>query len=117
MSHEPHESVSTACYVDEIRLRITRCLPGHAQRANVFATARTTARIWFTSAVKNVVPGYAVIRLDLDRIYSDEDRYTVKRIVWTEDQAAAEVERLNRLNADKNCRYFWQYTRVDKPPT
>jgi hypothetical protein len=28
----------------------------------------------------------------------------------------AEVERLNELNADKNCLYFWQYTRVDRLP-
>ena len=38
----------------------------------------------------------------------------MKRVMWTEDEAAAEVERLNRLNATKNCRYFWQYTRIDK---
>jgi hypothetical protein len=47
-------------------------------------------------------------------VYTDEDRYTVKRIMWTEDEAAAEVERLNQVNATKNCRYLWQYTRVDR---
>jgi hypothetical protein len=56
--------------------------------------------------------GYAIIRLDLDPVYTDEDRYTVKRVVWSEDEADAEVARLNEVNADKNCRYFWQYTRV-----
>jgi hypothetical protein len=65
-------------------------------------------------ALRNVDPGYAIIRLDLDPIYHDEERYTVKRIVWTEEAADAEVERLNRVNADKNCRYFWRYTRVDR---
>ena len=62
----------------------------------------------------NVDPGYAIIRLDLDPVYADEDRYTVKRVVWSEAAAVAEVARLNEVNADKNCRYFWQYTRVDR---
>jgi hypothetical protein len=64
--------------------------------------------------VTNVDPGYAIIRLDLDPVYGDEDRYTVKRVVWSEDEASAEVARLNKVKASKNCRYFWQYTRVDR---
>jgi hypothetical protein len=64
--------------------------------------------------VKDVDPGYAIIRLDLDPIYTEEDRYTVKRVMWSEEEAVAEVARLNEVNADKNCRYFWQYTRVDR---
>ncbi len=73
-----------------------------------------TRRICFTRAVKDVEPGYAIIRLDLDPAYSEEDRFAVKRVVWSEDEAAAEIARLNEVNADKNCRYFWQYTRVDR---
>ena len=73
-----------------------------------------TRGICFTPAVNDVDPGYAIIRLDLDPIYSEEDRYTVKRVMWSEVEAAAEVARLNEVNADKNCRYFWQYTRVDR---
>ncbi|HEY8237206.1 MAG TPA: hypothetical protein VIF85_11235 [Gaiellaceae bacterium] len=64
--------------------------------------------------MENVDPAYAIIRLDLDPVYADEDRYTVKRIVWSEDEAVAEVARLDEINIDKNCRYFWQYTRVDR---
>jgi hypothetical protein len=67
--------------------------------------------------VRNVDPAYAIIRLDLDPVYTDEDRYTVKRVMWTEGEATAEVDRLNRLNATKNCRYFWQHTRVDRRPS
>jgi hypothetical protein len=63
--------------------------------------------------VKDVDPGYAIIRLDLD-MSAEEDRFTVKRVVWSQDEAAAEVARLNEVNADKDCRYFWQYTRVDR---
>ena len=44
---------------------------------------------------------------------AEEDKVTVKRVVWNLDEARAEVERLNRINQDKGCRYFWQYTRVD----
>ena len=36
---------------------------------------------------------------------------TVKEIVTTREAAEAEVERLNKVNAEKGCRYFWQQTR------
>jgi hypothetical protein len=58
-------------------------------------------------------PAYAIIRVDLD-MNDDESRFTVKRIVWSEDLAETEVRRLSELNADKRCRYFSQYTRVDQ---
>jgi hypothetical protein len=58
-------------------------------------------------------PAYAVVRIDLD-LPDDQARFTVKRIVWSEDLAESEVDRLNELNADKRCHYFWQYTRVDR---
>ena len=37
---------------------------------------------------------------------------TIKEIVLSEDEARAEVERLNALNAPKGCRYYWQQTRL-----
>jgi hypothetical protein len=40
------------------------------------------------------------------------NRIAVKRVVWDQATAESEVERLNRLNADKGCEYFWQVTRV-----
>ena len=43
---------------------------------------------------------------------SPEMSFTVKEIVSTEAIAEAEVKRLNDLNADKDCRYFWQTTRL-----
>jgi hypothetical protein len=57
-------------------------------------------------------PGFAIIRIDLD-VRNDEDRITVKSVVRTLEVAISEVERLNRVNADKSCLYFWQYTRVE----
>jgi hypothetical protein len=64
--------------------------------------------------MKNADAGYAIVRLELEPKSTEEDRYTVKRVVWSEDEAAAEVARLNEINANKNCRYFWQYTRVER---
>ncbi len=65
-------------------------------------------------------PVFAVVRLD----YSFADlslsggatpqaavEVTVKEIVTTREAAEAEVERLNKLNGEKGCRYFWQQTR------
>jgi hypothetical protein len=57
-------------------------------------------------------PGFAIVRIDLD-VRNDEDRITVKSVVRTLEVAISEVERLNRVNADKSCLYFWQYTRVE----
>jgi len=69
--------------------------------------------VCFTGAVPDVDPAYAIIRVDLD-VKDDEARFTVRRIVWSEERAEAEVQRLQELNADKGCRYLWQYTRVDR---
>jgi len=69
--------------------------------------------VCFTGAVRDVDPAYAIIRGDLD-VKDDEARFTVRRIVWSEELAEAEVQRLQELNADKGCRYLWQYTRVDR---
>jgi hypothetical protein len=69
--------------------------------------------VCFTGAVREVEPAYAIIRIDLD-VQDDEARFTVRRIVWSEELAEAEVERLQELNADKGARYVWQYTRVDR---
>lgn len=59
---------------------------------------------------------YAVVRYDLGT-GEPEHRVTVKEILWTRELAEAEVERLNSLNAEKGCRYFWQATRLYPPGT
>jgi len=63
--------------------------------------------------VKDADPGYAIMRVDLGPDEPDS-RVSVLRVVWSEEVADAETRRLNDLNADKGCRYFWQYTRVDR---
>ena len=37
---------------------------------------------------------------------------TIKKVVASIEVARREVERLNELNADKGCRYYWQHTRL-----
>ena len=69
--------------------------------------------VCLTGAVRDVDPAYAIIRVDLD-VKDDEARFTVRRIVWSEELAEAEVQRLQELNGDKGARYLWQYTRVDR---
>ena len=65
--------------------------------------------------VKDVRAAYAIVRVDL-RAADDEQRFTVRRIVWSESLAESEVERLQALNGDKSCSYFWQHTRVEQEP-
>lgn len=67
--------------------------------------------------MKNVDGAYAIVRVDLPLEDSSEElrnKIAVKRIVWSLELAETEVERLNAVNTDKSCRYFWTYTRVDK---
>ena len=65
--------------------------------------------------MKDVDPAYAIVRVDLF-VSEDETRFTVRRIVWSQELAEGEVRRLQEVNRDKDCRYFWQYTRVDRKP-
>jgi hypothetical protein len=53
---------------------------------------------------------FAVLRMD-SGIRLLEDALTIKEILPTRDEAKSEVERLNKLNASKGARYFWQMTR------
>jgi hypothetical protein len=60
------------------------------------------------------VEAYAVVRVDNfdgPRTRPEND-FTVKEILPTLDAAKEEVDRLNKLNRDKGCRYFWQATRL-----
>ena len=41
-----------------------------------------------------------------------ERAITVKGSLLDQDRAEAQVQRLNELNADKQCRYFCHYTRL-----
>jgi len=58
---------------------------------------------------------YAIIRIDefQDTDVSLQNKVTVKKVVWNQGLACQETDRLNQLNKDKGCVYFWQATRVD----
>ena len=58
---------------------------------------------------------YAVIRVDdgINFLYA-EAKIMVKLILFEEQDAKNEVERLNLVNADKGCRYYYQITRIHR---
>lgn len=75
------------------------------------------------------IQGYAVIRIDNGPIDSparvDEflidgtvqptagpSNVSVKQILLSADETRREVMRLNSLNADNGCKYYWQSTHV-----
>jgi len=53
---------------------------------------------------------YAIVRFDRFAD-SPENSFTVKEIVRSQAVAESEVNRLNEVNAGKECTYFWQTTR------
>ena len=59
-------------------------------------------------------PAYAIVRIDgvIQPVGELVDRVTVVKVVLTQSVAEAEAGRLNLLNADKDCTYFWQTTRL-----
>lgn len=61
---------------------------------------------------------FAIVRVDGNIDISEEpsNLIVVKNVVWSEETAESEVARLNRLNADKGCVYFWTITRVERGP-
>ena len=59
---------------------------------------------------------FAIVRVDSFHHHdaTAEDTITVKKIVLSRQLAEEEVARLNALNRDKGCRYFWQITRLER---
>ena len=60
---------------------------------------------------------YAIIRLDRDAVTGgipDRNLVMVKKVVRSKEVAEQEVERLNRLNTDKGCEYYYQITRLER---
>ena len=54
---------------------------------------------------------YVVIRVDEFDSASGDELISIKEILPTIEEAIAEVERLNRLQAGKRCHYFWRLGR------
>jgi hypothetical protein len=72
---------------------------------------------------QSALPVYAITRLtprlvDLQAIKGNSNApevstsVTVKKIVASVETAKKEVDRLNELNGDKGCHYYWQHTRL-----
>ena len=59
---------------------------------------------------------FAIVRLDkfLAEVSPPENTITVKEVVLTQEEAESEVHRLNAINRDKGCHYFWHTTRDRK---
>jgi hypothetical protein len=61
-------------------------------------------------------PGYAVVRIDdydIPDVPKDE-LITVKEVWSSQEQADAEVARLNAINADKSCRTSRSTAKVER---
>ena len=54
---------------------------------------------------------YVVIRVDEFESESGDELITVKEILPTQEEAVAEVERLNKVQEGKRCHYFWRLGR------
>lgn len=52
----------------------------------------------------------AVVRIESDGDLTDHG-VTINEILPTAEEAAEEVSRLNELNEERGCRYFWTATR------
>jgi hypothetical protein len=61
---------------------------------------------------------YAIVRFDYFHHDLDaenvENAISITKVVWDMDTAQAEVARLNEVNKDKDCIYFWQTTRLQR---
>ena len=61
--------------------------------------------------MKEAIHVYAVVRVDDFHEAFGDDAISIKEVLPTMEQAIHEVERLNELNSDKACHYFWCTTR------
>ena len=60
---------------------------------------------------------FAIVRCDTYRAVAEpQTAIVITKVVWDEEVAQAEVDRLNELNQEKNCVYFWQITRLERQP-
>jgi hypothetical protein len=65
-----------------------------------------------TSSVKYV---YVVLRADAyDESGSLVEHVTVMKAFQSEKTARSEVDRLNRINSEKGCRYYIETVRLDE---
>jgi hypothetical protein len=62
------------------------------------------------------IPQFVILRDDTYQEGTDaRHRIAVKGLVYSQDQAAKEVERLNLLNGKLGCVYWWSWARLLRP--
>ena len=62
---------------------------------------------------KRNTPAFAIVRIDdASEDTSIENRFAIQKVMLVLEEAEDEVERLNKLNADKACHYFVRTTRL-----
>jgi hypothetical protein len=56
---------------------------------------------------------YPIVRIDTPIDQSDPtNKLTVVKVLTSQGAAEAEVSRLNQINAEKSCTYFWCTSRL-----
>jgi hypothetical protein len=56
---------------------------------------------------------YPIVRIDTPLHESDaEHKITVVKVLTSQVGAEAEVSRVNEINADKSCKYFYRTSRL-----
>ncbi len=58
--------------------------------------------------------GFAIVRIDIYKTKELENIFKIKKIVWSHNEAILEVDRLNKLNQDKKCKYFCQIAKMER---
>lgn len=62
---------------------------------------------------KRNTPAFAIIRIDDHEEKTPiENVFTIQKVMLVMEEAQEEVNRLNKLNADKGCKYFLKQTRL-----
>jgi hypothetical protein len=59
---------------------------------------------------------YAIVRIDTPANAETplSQMVVVTKVVWEQETAEREVDRLNRLNQSKGALYFWMVTRLER---
>jgi len=55
---------------------------------------------------------YPIVRIDMPLTGDPQNQVTVVKVLTTQLEAEAEIARLNQINADKSCTYFYCTSRL-----
>jgi hypothetical protein len=66
---------------------------------------------------ENLKYDHAFVVVRVDEFLEDspiEVKVSLVKALWSQEDAEVEVKRLNELNADKGCYYYWQVVRIER---